>query len=128
MGRISVENAKKFAAALRSGKYKQTKGSLQDHNGHCCLGVACEVFIPKSRRKYSHHNNKYLYGGIIGQHTQPNAPKWLRDLNDDFRTKVTDAKNPLKNHSLIDLNDDEGFTFDMIADMIELVYVHKALD
>jgi hypothetical protein len=29
--------------ALRRGKYPQTRGTLRDFVGYCCLGVACEV-------------------------------------------------------------------------------------
>lgn len=29
--------------ALRSGKFKQTRGQLQRGNAFCCLGVACEA-------------------------------------------------------------------------------------
>lgn len=29
--------------ALRSGKYNQTTGYLQDARGFCCLGVACDI-------------------------------------------------------------------------------------
>ncbi len=42
--------AKKWVAALRSGLYKGTKGTLKttDINGenprYCCLGVLCEVY------------------------------------------------------------------------------------
>ena len=35
--------AKKWVAALRSGKYEQTRGALKDSNGHCCLGVLCSI-------------------------------------------------------------------------------------
>ena len=28
---------------LRSGKFIQTDGKLQDKNGYCCLGVACSI-------------------------------------------------------------------------------------
>jgi hypothetical protein len=31
--------------ALRSGKYKQTIGTLKSSTGHCCLGVLCELYI-----------------------------------------------------------------------------------
>ena len=39
--------AKKWVAALRSGDYKQQKGSLADlhRDSHCCLGVLCELAI-----------------------------------------------------------------------------------
>lgn len=51
------ENAKALVAALRSGEYTQTTGALHrlvaapatygdkaHPAGHCCLGVACEIF------------------------------------------------------------------------------------
>lgn len=36
---------KKWVAALRSGEYKQGKGTLYRENNdtHCCLGVACRI-------------------------------------------------------------------------------------
>lgn len=34
---------RKWVAALRSGKYRQTKEFLYDGDGFCCLGVACRV-------------------------------------------------------------------------------------
>jgi hypothetical protein len=33
----------KWIEALRSGEYQQTFGALRDNDGHCCLGVLCEV-------------------------------------------------------------------------------------
>ena len=33
----------KWIAALRSGKYSQTHGSLYMNSGYCCLGVLCEL-------------------------------------------------------------------------------------
>ncbi len=29
--------------ALESGEFEQTKGTLHDNQGYCCLGVACEL-------------------------------------------------------------------------------------
>ena len=37
------EHRRELAAALRSGKYRQTRGRLRDSKGFCCLGVACEI-------------------------------------------------------------------------------------
>jgi hypothetical protein len=39
------ENRKKWVAALRSGRYKQTKEMLRDKTGYCCLGVACQLAL-----------------------------------------------------------------------------------
>jgi hypothetical protein len=37
------ERLLELVAALRSGRYKQTKFALRNSRGHCCLGVACEI-------------------------------------------------------------------------------------
>lgn len=37
-------NAKLWVKALRSGKYKPTKGCLSKGDRDCCLGVACKVY------------------------------------------------------------------------------------
>jgi hypothetical protein len=34
---------KKWLNALRSGKFKQGQGALKNSEGHCCLGVLCEI-------------------------------------------------------------------------------------
>ena len=33
----------KWLKALRSGKFVQGQGALRNSNGHCCLGVLCEL-------------------------------------------------------------------------------------
>jgi hypothetical protein len=38
------ENAKRWVEALRSGKYPQTRRTLKDDAGFCCLGVACDLY------------------------------------------------------------------------------------
>jgi len=40
---MKKEIADKWVEALRSGKYEQTEGYLKTENGHCCLGVLCEI-------------------------------------------------------------------------------------
>ncbi len=51
----------KWVDALRSRKYKQTKGWLKhqhgDEIGHCCLGVACDLYNPKKW-----NSGTYRYG------------------------------------------------------------------
>lgn len=43
MREVTVEE---WVAALRSGKYRQTKGYLRDQTGFCCLGVGCDLADP----------------------------------------------------------------------------------
>jgi hypothetical protein len=100
-----------WVAALRSGEYKQTHEVLQDAGGYCCLGVACKVLIPDDQQK------RYGDGLLVGKmpHHQEHAPKWLRQINDDF-SKTTGVW-------LVRLNDKFGKTFEEIADVIERVYL-----
>jgi hypothetical protein len=40
---MKKEVADKWVAALRSGEYKQTSGTLNDGGNFCCLGVLCDI-------------------------------------------------------------------------------------
>lgn len=37
-------NRERWARALESGSYLQTRGTLNNGERYCCLGVACELF------------------------------------------------------------------------------------
>lgn len=126
----------KWCAALRSGKYKQTRGRLQDEDGHCCLGVACEVFIPRTKRVMvddcdmfgGSTDEPYLYGA---EPTEQNAaPEWLRDVNEHFADQFVDW-HASEEAALFYLNDgyngNPRYTFDEIADLLEAVYIHEVL-
>jgi hypothetical protein len=44
--------AKLWAKALRSGKYKQGKFTLRNHdNSFCCLGVLCDLYNKEQKKK-----------------------------------------------------------------------------
>lgn len=96
---------RKWCKALRSGKYKQARGRLQNENGFCCLGVACKIFLPKPQA--------LLFGGLPEQHAE--APLWLKKINSDFRNRSSCY--------LDDLNDDKNYSFNEIADELERVYL-----
>ena len=104
----------KWCKALRSGKYKQTKDTLQDKKGYCRLGVSCDIFIPDELK--SLNKDRSLFGDLSNSQK---APGWLKDINHDFSIKTT--------YSLSRLNDSEDFTFDEIADVLEAVYIHEVL-
>lgn len=40
--------AERWAAELKSGKYKQTRRHLKDIDGYCCLGVLCEIYLEET--------------------------------------------------------------------------------
>lgn len=43
------ERIAEWVAELRSGKYTQIQKRLKSPEGHCCMGVACEIYA-------KHHN------------------------------------------------------------------------
>lgn len=101
-----------WVKALRSGKYKQTKGTLQNNQGYCCLGVACDLFIENKET-----NNGFLIGGL--PLFQSHCPYWLQGICSDFQIKA--------GHHLSALNDIQNFSFDEIADILEAVYILEVL-
>jgi hypothetical protein len=114
--KINIKQFKKWIAALDSGEYRQGQCALQTDIGYCCLGVACIVTIPKELTAIDVCNQ--LKGGMPSD--QPAAPRWLVEINKDFRDKTS--------RDLMALNDTYGFTFSEIATLLELVYIHKILD
>lgn len=114
--RINKKQFDTWIKALRSGKYSQTQFVLQDQHGFCCLGVGCDVLIPKSLVSLSYDG--YIHGSFA--EAQRHAPKWLKEIDNNF--------SHLTLSSLSILNDAHGFTFDEIADVLEAAYVWKVLE
>jgi hypothetical protein len=112
--KVSKKNIEKWCIALRSGKYKQTTYKLQNENGFCCLGVACKIFIPEEKQDLK---NGQLTGSYPDR--QPYSPKWLNGISEDVNYKTGEG--------LLTLNDLMGLTFDEIADVLELIYIHEAI-
>lgn len=112
------ENIQTWIKALRSGNYKQLKSQLHkfenDENYYCCLGVACRVLMKEEDLSY---DGADIFGGLPTD--QHRAPIWLQSINDDFEEKV--------GHSLSRLNDTYNYSFDMIADLLEIIYIHEAI-
>lgn len=137
----------KWVAALRSGEFTQTTGTLErleEHTtsfgkklqpGFCCLGVLCKVAeLPRRLnaagdcalymdmdRGISHRYNDESSGDLpIGfAHSQ--------DLTSDGRLRKPVVVRKERDDEMVDciydslvaLNDDAGFTFEQIAKVIE---------
>lgn len=80
----------KWVAALRSGKYKQHRGLLQDSGAYCCLGVMLVVGKKASTLRLADYGQIDV---ILG--------------SEETRTKLTA------------MNDQEKLSFPEIADWIE---------
>lgn len=105
-----------WVRALRSKKYRQTTGQLQDETGHCCLGVACDLFIPKKKLQMEdaeYGNPKLMTGALPAE--QAHAPAWLKKIGDDMKER--------SNLELFELNDDNNWSFAKIANLLEVVYL-----
>jgi hypothetical protein len=104
---VSIDDLKKWIAALRSGRYKQAKGFLNTDNGYyCCLGIGCELFIDEEQKRRNTIGN--LFGRLPCD--QPKSPEWLINFDHYFFIKTGEY---ISNYN------DRGETFNEIADMIE---------
>lgn len=101
---------KLWLAALRSGKYKQTKGQLKDSKGHCCLGVASELAVQQGIVKKFRHSDTGL---------MPKVKKWL-GLTDQYGLfDVTVVNDDGEYFDSLAVLNDTGASFKKIAQIIE---------
>lgn len=139
-------NRKAWVEALRSGKFKQTRGKLRSRNAaYCCLGVVCELAeMPKVYR-----GQEYVYGDAEVLAIDPADLGWNDDTPDRFWERFSPTGLPLAGQewlgvssdsprlaepvvvkvyddgtesteaSLIELNDTYEWTFAQIADAVE---------
>lgn len=99
--------------ALRSGKYKQTKGILRSKTGgFCCLGVLCDIRDKQLKRtQWTASYSCFSYGKRYNDGTLPvSVQKWA-GLKSADPIVTKDEK------SLADLND-SGRSFKHIANVI----------
>jgi hypothetical protein len=92
---LTCELRDKWAEALKSGKFKQTKGALQRDDGYCCLGVLCVIAGIPSRKKTKHLTAfavEDVYGNKEATITLPKNIAGLDDNNEISRlAKMNDT-------------------------------------
>ncbi len=114
------QNVKRWLQALRSGRYQQTTKDLCNLQGHCCLGVACEIFkrdlglrkhkAPNGQDRWSYRYNNYHF----------DLPPDVQDsLGLSTRSGHFDQIVNIPYVNLSDINDCSGTDFRGIADFIE---------
>jgi len=129
---MTNEQVKQWTDALRSGEYKQGKGALCNVNGFCCLGVLCDLhglsykkfsaintltYFHKSKSKASIDFLPLDFANELSLNNRGNPTDFLKTYNLGLAPHLT-------GRSLSELNDEEGVTFEEIADVIEAW--HKA--
>lgn len=119
------DNAKKWVAALRSGKYSQTKSylhALEDNEvdvpaGYCCLGVACDLYQDEvGNLETTIEDEGWVRYNASGAHLPIEVVDWL-GLTDSHGNFVNFEEDKVWS-SLVSMNDN-GCTFAEIADKIE---------
>ena len=107
----------RWVKALRSCEYKQVQGVLHDGVGFCCLGVLCDVEIDGDWRfMESDGIVKDCWAIVKKDHMEDMDYEGVSDLTSAFKDKC--GLEDYNEGTMIDMND-EGISFDEIADWIE---------
>ena len=127
----------RWVEALRSGDYQQTKRHLKDSSGYCCLGVLCEIAKEDNvqvalKGEYVGIDEVFENGFIFSEALPREVMKWA-----DFSTVSYGSDNvPVGSYEelgleapphsnkidpvyLTTLNDECGYNFNQIADVIQ---------
>jgi len=119
---VNADVKEKWLDALRRGEYSQTRKTLRDENGFCCLGVLCDIIDPSGWGQVrTRHGEKTTHltainvpseailaeAGIGEEEVVPGL-----ESEDDEETCYVLTE-------LMNLNDREHKSFEEIADWIE---------
>lgn len=108
---MNKEIKEKWITALKSGEYKQGKGTLNANEEFCCLGVLADLYLKEKNREWEiQSDGKHLIDGNSAYLSQ--ECKLWAGLNDGNPT-------PLGYKLGVANLNDEGATFEEIAAIIE---------
>jgi len=115
-----------WANALKSGLYKQIRGSLRDDKGYCCLGVACEIYKQNTGHgkwvndsEYSSTIEDFSVGGDEGGGSLPYKVEQYFGLTNEVGALEHNYKSTEQPLSLATANDSYRYSFKEIASLIE---------
>ena len=125
---MNQEVKEKWVAALRSGEYKQTKQTLHDKNGFCCLGVLCDLYLKENDLDWQEHN--YDPKVLVCFDREDTLPDEVADWADIPTNPYVNVPGYLECVALAALNDGSDYEtpitrdikprdFNQIADLIE---------
>ncbi len=129
---MNTQVADLWVAALRSGKYTQCKNHLcklrPEGECHCALGVLCEVFLQQNpmngvkRYEGTGYDKHGCHGRFVyftcGSTLPDEVVSWagLKTYDPLLEVRLCEE---VKLKEITYLNDDMGFSFDKIANLIE---------
>lgn len=106
-----------WTAALRSGKYSQTRGKLIRDGEFCCLGVLCDLHSIETGTPWK-GNTYYLNDSSLPTEVMIWAGLNLNDPNVYVSYRV-EGEGGEEETTLTTLNDEIEYDFDQIANIIE---------
>lgn len=121
---MNRDNIRKWVDALRSGDYGQGRHALASGGRYCCLGVACDLAVKDglpidvTERMGSDTLTQRIWFDDADAILPPSVRQWLGIDECDPKGIYNGEQ-----HKLSMLNDDGGFNFDDIADIIERTYL-----
>lgn len=122
---INKEAVKELVNVLRSGKYRQITGTLRDESdGRCCLGVACDVYkqlTGKGRWRRGVFTAGDSRSGVLPTAVQEYFG--FNDANPVFLIENTLNPGFPVSFGAVSINDQLGYSFDMIANEVEDYYL-----
>ena len=100
---------KEWTTALRSGEYDQGRASLHCDDRFCCLGVLCDLVDPDAWKAQEDGDPRHIWrdDGVLG--LPPRAV--LKAVGISYEQALSLAN-----------RNDNGYTFDQLADVIEKEY------
>ena len=127
---MKAEYKAKWVAALRSGDYEQGRGQLNRDGKFCCLGVLSDIVKDELNAVWVEWGNGYAYHApavseqeaavlpisVINLVGMPNPSGTLPS---GYRARYDVRQLSI---GLTALNDDEGLTFDQIADVVDYFF------
>jgi len=118
---MNKEIKAKWIEALKSGKYKQTKGTLKNEQGYCCLGVLCAIYKEETGKgefedlRGNKNNKAFKVGDIIEEGVPPRpVVKWAGMKEANPNINQGGIYRPLA------VINDQGSTFLELAEIIEV--------
>ena len=106
----------RWIEALRSGEYKQGMHYLRKRNDeYCCLGVLCDLF--DNTKWDTYFNDSSSYEGVHYDTMFASSPP------KHIMCEV--GLTPVEINLLTDMNDEKGWSFEEIADLIESLPLDK---
>lgn len=116
---MNKEIKEKWVAALRSGKYTQSKQKLKTKYGYCCLGVLCDLAVKEGICKESPGEDLHNEEVMFDTRTSILPDSVLRWSEVDSLNPSILIEGKIYPYTLAECNDTLELDFNQIADIIE---------